>query len=97
MTAYVADERARYQIRVQGRLDRLWAARLGEMTMAVHDDEGDAVTDLTGWVTDQAALIGVIEQLYTLGVTLLSVECLERARASSEADGAVMDSSTNDR
>jgi len=75
MTALVADEGARYRIRVYGRLDPFWAARLGDMTLAVHDGGGRTpVTDLTGWVTDQAALMGVLEQLYTLGVTLVSVE-----------------------
>jgi len=77
MTAYVADKRARYHIRVDGRLEGLWAARLGEMAMDIHSDGGDTVTELTGWVTDQAALMGVLEQLYTLGVTLLSVERLQ--------------------
>jgi hypothetical protein len=77
MTACIADERARYEIRVQGRLDPLWAARLGEMTVDVREHADHAtVTDLTGWISDQAALMGVLEQLYGLGVTLLSVERL---------------------
>jgi hypothetical protein len=90
MTAYVADERARYRIRVHGRLEPAWAERLGEMTMVVRDDCGDAVTELTGWITDQAALMGVLEQLYARGGTLLSVERLEGDAASSEARGAVL-------
>jgi hypothetical protein len=74
----VADERARYQIRVHGRLDPQWAARLGGMTLAVHHSGArGAVTDLSGWVTDQAALMGVLGQLYALGVTILSVDRLE--------------------
>ena len=77
MTAWLADEGAKYHIRVHGRLEPLWAARLGDMTLAVHDDGGDAVTDLTGLLTDQAALMGMLEQLYTLGVTLLVVERLD--------------------
>jgi len=78
MTACLADARARYQIRVQGRLDPLWAERLGEMTLAVHDRSGaSSITDITGWIADQAALMGVLQQLYALGVTLLSVERLD--------------------
>jgi hypothetical protein len=78
MTASLADETARYHIRVQGRLEPLWAARLGDMTLAVDDRDGvTAVTDLTGWFADQAALMGVLEQLYALGVTLLSIDRLE--------------------
>ena len=83
MTTSLADDGARYQIRVQGRLDPQWSARLGDMTLAVRDGGGEtAITDLTGWVTDQAALMGVLEQLYALGVTLLSVERLGSSQAS---------------
>jgi hypothetical protein len=78
MTASLADARARYQIRVQGRLDPLWAARLGDLALAVRDSGGKtAVTELKGWVADQAALMGVLGQLYVLGATVLSVERLE--------------------
>jgi hypothetical protein len=77
MTACLADEGATYQIRIQGRLEPLRAARLGDMTLAVEGQGGDAVTDLTGWISDQAALMGVLEQLYALGMTLLSVERLK--------------------
>jgi hypothetical protein len=78
MAASLADERAQYQIRVQGRLEPLWVARLGDLTLSVHDGgRKAAVTDLTGWIGDQAALMGVLGQLYSLGLTILSVERLE--------------------
>jgi hypothetical protein len=77
MTNYLSDERAKYQIRVQGRLDAQWAARLGDMTLAVHEGQ-PVITDLTGWIADQAALMGVLEQLYALGVTVVSVERLKQ-------------------
>jgi hypothetical protein len=77
MTSWRADERARHRIRIQGRLDPAQAARLGETTLAVHGTGATAVTDITAWVADQAALMGVLEQLYSLGVTLISVERLE--------------------
>ena len=77
MTDCLADTRAKYQVRVQGRLDPLWAARLGEMTLAVHGSGATSVTDLTGWVADQAALMGLLEQIYALGLTLLCVDRLE--------------------
>jgi hypothetical protein len=78
MTVCLADQRAKYQFRVHGRLDPQWVTRLGDLTLAVREGGGQtAVTDLTGWISDQAALMGVLEQLYSLGVTLLSVERLE--------------------
>jgi hypothetical protein len=83
MAAWLADGGARYHIRVQGRLDPRWALRLGDMTLAAHDEGGNTVTDITGWVTDRAALIGMLEQLYSLAVTLLRVERLQEDRAEA--------------
>jgi len=78
MTVCLADLGAKYRIRIQGRLEPLRASRLGDMTPVVHDGSGPpAITELTGWIADQAALMGVLEQLYALGATLLSVERLE--------------------
>jgi hypothetical protein len=85
MTAFLADERARYAIRVQGRLEPRWAERLGDLTLAIRDGRGQrTVTDLTGWMGDQAALMGVLEQLYARGLTLLSVERLTEEAGGSE-------------
>jgi hypothetical protein len=89
MTNYLADERAKYQIRVEGRLEPQWTARLGNMTLAVHEGEGQpAVTDLTGWIADQAALMGVLGQLYALGVTVVSVERLKKEDPGSQGTQA---------
>jgi len=83
MTASLADEKARYRIRVQGRLGPPSAARLGDLALTVDDAAGDtAVTDLTGWISDQAALMGVLEQLYAMNLTLLRVERLEQVDKS---------------
>ena len=78
MTVCLADLGAKYRIRIQGRLDPLRAARLGDMTAVVHDGGGPtAITELTGSIADQAALMGVLEQLYALGFPLLSVERMD--------------------
>jgi hypothetical protein len=83
MTASLADEKAQYRIRVQGRLAPSWATRLGDLALTVDDAAGDtAVTDLTGWISDQAALMGVLEQLYAMNLTLLRVERLEQVDKS---------------
>jgi hypothetical protein len=48
------------------------------MTLVACDGSGEtAVTDLTGWIEDQAALMGVLKQLHAMGLTLLSVERLK--------------------
>jgi hypothetical protein len=82
MTPSFADERAKYQIRVQGRLDSRWASRLGDLVLAFDQRGQPPFTDLTGWIADQAALMGVLEQLYALGVTILSVERLDDVEGS---------------
>jgi len=47
------------------------------MRLEVSETAGRAATTLTGELPDQAALLGVLDQLYCLGAPLLSVECLE--------------------
>jgi hypothetical protein len=67
----------RYRIRVGGRLSASWADRLGDMTVTVrHAASQQPVTTLTGEVSDQAALMGVLSALYDMGFPLLKVERL---------------------
>jgi len=78
MTGSMLDARARYRIRVAGRLGGPWDGSLDEMTVVRVDAAGPTgATDVTGWATDQAALMGILQELYSLGATLLSVERLE--------------------
>jgi hypothetical protein len=71
------DRPATYQIKVPGVLDDRWSDWSGGMIIAV-EKEGDSppVTGLTGRI-DQAALQGLLGRLYSLGVPLISVICLE--------------------
>jgi hypothetical protein len=72
------DKPGKYHIRVQGFLDESWSERLGGLRItacALEDQEGP-VTELVGMVRDQAELAGVLNSLYELHLTLLSVECL---------------------
>ena len=67
-----------YRIRVSGRLGPEWADRFGGLEILV--DEAGArgpVTEILARVADQAALQGLLDQLYARGHVLLSVECLE--------------------
>lgn len=65
-----------YCIRAHGRLDATWSAQLGNMRLVVEEHEKGPVVVLTGILTDQAALLGVLNQLNLLGLPLLSVEYL---------------------
>jgi hypothetical protein len=67
------DRPATYQIKVPGMLDERWSDWNGGMTITVESDEdGLPVTTLTGSV-DQANLHGIIRNLYSLGLPLISV------------------------
>ena len=69
---------ATYQISVQGRIDPSWSDSLSGMTICVDTLEaGPSVTTLEGELSDQAALAGVLNALYELHLTVLSVERLE--------------------
>jgi hypothetical protein len=66
-----------YQIKVPGELDARWPDWAAGMTLAVESGgDGLPVTTLTGTV-DQAALQSVLRRLYSLGLPLISVTCVE--------------------
>jgi hypothetical protein len=71
------DRPATYQIKVPGHLDENWSDWNGRMTVTVEiEGDGQPVTTLTGTV-DQAALQGLLRRLYSLGLPLISVQCVE--------------------
>ena len=75
---YLFDKPGNYRIRVQGILNESWSERLGGMRITADrvDDQDGPVTELFGKVRDQAALAGLLNSLYELHMTLLSVEYL---------------------
>ena len=71
------DRPAMYQIKVPGELDDSWRDWAEEMMVIVESDEdGQPITTLSG-ILDQAALLGLLRRLYSLGLPLISVICLE--------------------
>ena len=69
---------ARYRITVQGRIDPTMSDLLGGMTISPDTMEvGHTVTTLSGELGDQAALAGVLNSLYELHLTVLSVKRLD--------------------
>jgi hypothetical protein len=63
-----------YQLRVAGRLDQHWSLWLGGLVLT-HEDDGS--TSLTGTITDQAELHGLLAKIRDLGVTLISVTVVD--------------------
>lgn len=64
-----------YQITVYGKVDQSWSEWFGglKLTGAV-DWDGSPITRLTGSLPDQGALRGVLNRLWDLNLTLLSVK-----------------------
>jgi hypothetical protein len=59
-----------YQVRVRGHLDRQWAEWFEGLTVTPEDDGN---TLLTGPLTDQAAVHGLLKKIRDLGLPLISV------------------------
>lgn len=71
-------DRARYRICVQGMIDQAWSEAFTNMAITLHSPvDSNPVTVLEGDVLDQAELIGLIDHLYGLGLSLLLVQALE--------------------
>ena len=73
-----------YELRVGGHLDDHWSAWLGDLRLVRRDD---GTTVLTGPVTDQAQLHGVLAAVRDLGVPLLSLQAREDAATTTMGTG----------
>ena len=63
-----------YEIRVQGQIDPTWLDLLKGLAICqTVDKAGSPVTKLKGELNDQAALAGVLNILYELHLSLISV------------------------
>ena len=81
------DRPAVYQVKVPGHLDESWSDWAGGMKIEVKSEvDGQPVTTLTGAV-DQAALHGLLRRLYSLGLPLISVNCLACPSESDSRSG----------
>ena len=66
-----------YQIKIAGRPSENLLDRIDKMNIQIDTNpSGLATTTLTGTI-DQAGLIGLLRQLYSLGFPLISVNCFK--------------------
>lgn len=66
-----------YQIKVPGALDEKWLDWNGGLRVTIESDRnGDPISTLTITV-DQAGLQGLLRHLYSLGLPLISVLCVD--------------------
>jgi hypothetical protein len=71
-------DRTRYQIKVQERLSENWSDWFGGMRITVEcRGDGASITTLIGVVADQAALRGILDKIWDLNLTLISVLPIE--------------------
>ena len=72
---------AHYEIRVEGVLDRRWAAWFGSL----HVETDGTQTVISGLLTDQPALHGLLTRIRDLGLCLISVRRLPGSEAGKQA------------
>ncbi|NOR40051.1 MAG: hypothetical protein GQ537_02425 [Gammaproteobacteria bacterium] len=67
-----------YRICVRGRLDGSLSDRVGGMQITeTRGSDGDVETILVGRLADQAALSGILNELYEQHLPVLSAECVD--------------------
>lgn len=71
-------ERRNYTITVQGLLDGRWSDHLGGLSFSYEAD----TTVLSGPIEDQAALRGLLNRIFDLNLTIISVQSSWPADAS---------------
>jgi hypothetical protein len=77
MKKLTMDQEAHYQIKFPGELPTVWLQWEGRLEINITQAEHvPSMTTLTAKL-DQAALMGQLRRLYSLGVPLLSVECID--------------------
>ena len=78
---------ATYSIHVEGLLDESWSERLAGMYIkTIKGKNLPPVTTLSGRLKDQAELLGVLNALYNLHITLVAVERLKHTVDPEIAD-----------
>jgi hypothetical protein len=69
------DQPGTYRIKVLGQIDQTWSDYLQGLAICqVVEEANSPVTILEGELSDQAALVGVLNTLYELHLTVVSVE-----------------------
>ena len=80
-----------YQVRVEGRIGQRWLAWFDGLAVSATDEDtgqagrSPAITTLTGVMPDQAALAGLLQKLYSLGLPLVEVRRKEPERVDNPA------------
>jgi hypothetical protein len=66
-----------YQIKIAGRLSENWSDWIDKVDIQIDTDPAGLPTTTLAGTFDQAGLIGLLRQLYSLGFPLISVNCFQ--------------------
>jgi hypothetical protein len=69
-----------YQISVRGRLDDRWAVWFSGMAISYESSPDGATSTLIGRIGDQAALRGILERIWDLNLSLISLKLVTPER-----------------
>jgi hypothetical protein len=85
------DRPATYQINVQGRIDSTWSDRMAGMKICNSlEQTNPSITTLFGELSDQAALLGVLNSLYELHLPIISVLILPYPHGKEKSDTRIL-------
>ena len=72
-----------YQITIEGKIDPSWSAWLDDLQLVSRKEtNGMILTTLSGALTDQAALRGLLNRLWDLNLVIRSVQQVDSATFS---------------
>jgi len=69
-----------YRIRITGRVRNGWSDFMTGLQEVHLQESGTSITELTGTVTDQSALFGLLCHIRDLGLPLILVEYIENLK-----------------
>ena len=75
---------ASYEIRVLGKVPESYADRLSGMTISYKESKEEVITILIGKMSDQSALSGVLNSLYDIHMSVLSVKKMNNPPKTEE-------------
>lgn len=83
-----------YQIDIQGQLPPAWEDWFGGLRLETRPEDrkperaGEPeCSRLSGWLPDQSALLGVLDTLHNLGLTVINLNFLEETPAERQIKG----------
>lgn len=69
----MSDQARLYEVKIQGQLDEVWS----DWFEGIEITNGEKMTTLSGRITDQAALRGILSKIWDLNLIVISVDSFE--------------------